>query len=356
MAVEEGQAIVLSPVTLADLYKEPMPEVQWLAKDLIPLGAVTAITGDSNAYKTFLSCSLAGSVVSGEPFLGHFPTTKGKVLVIDEENHRLFILRKRFEAMGVAETNDLKILSQQGVKLDIEKYCTALKEVLDKERPALLVLDSLVRFHSKEENSSTEMSKVMNAIRGLVADDRAVVVIHHHKKEQGFKRKNSSQNVRGSSDIFASLDCHLAIDRKDYDTSIKVSQNKLRVQEQLQPFIASLVTLENGTIAFEYQGEDTSRQERIAEVTDEVKAVLAASAEPLPLKILREEVDATKGMITEALKLMEDSGELKKGRRARGAYFYSLSKEEGGNGDSYSEETDVVDSADEESDPSALPF
>ena len=336
--IETSDRKTLEPFTLAKLFAEEFPPVMWLAQDLIPLGGVTAITGDSNTFKSFLTIALAVSGSQGQPFLEHFSTHKGKVLIVDEENHRRFI-RKRFEEIGMAATEDILFLSQTGIKLDNENYAQSLKEVLDKERPTLVVLDSLVRFHSKEENSATEMAKVMNEIKKLVADDRAIVVVHHHKKEQGFQRKGGAQSVRGSSDIFASLDCHISVERKE--DSLVLSQNKLRVQPQLEPFKVSLVMGENNAISFVYDGTDTTRQDKILEVVEEIKTILTASAEPLPEKTIRDEItNASKNVFAEALKVALASGDVEASRRAHGAYYYKLATT---GSDEFYEEAEIID-------------
>jgi hypothetical protein len=291
-------------------------------QDLIPLGGVTAITGDSNSFKSFLTIALASSVAQGQPFLGHFNVSKGKVLIVDEENHRRFI-RKRFKDLGMDATDDVLFLSQKGIKLDRGNYASALKEVLDKERPALVVLDSLVRFHSKEENSATEMAAVMNEIRKLVGDDRAVVVVHHHKKERSFGR--GGHNVRGSSDIFAALDCHIAVERKE-DDSLILSQNKLRIQRQLDPFKVATAISETG-LNFVYDGADTSRRERTLEIAEEVKATLKVSEGALSKKELLDELDnVTKREIGEAIKVLLAAGEIESETRAHGAHYYTLTE------------------------------
>ncbi len=347
--------VALTPFTLTELFQEEFPPVLWLAENLIPLGGVTAITGDSNTYKSFLTIALAMSVAQGQPFLGNFAAPKGKVLIVDEENHRRFI-RKRFEEMGMEPSNDVHFLSQCGIKLDKDNYARALKEVLDKERPALVVLDSLVRFHSKEENSATEMSKVMSEIRRLTADDRAVVVIHHHKKDQGFQRKSGGQSVRGSSDIFASLDCHISVERKE--DHLILSQNKLRVQNQLEPFKVRIALKENSGIAFNYDGTDTTRQDRILEVAEEIKALLGSASEAISLKTIRDEIDdASKSVISEALKTLLATEEIIATRRARGAYYYELAPADE---EETAEEADAEEpqAADEEDDikPEEIPF
>lgn len=315
-------ALKLDTFSLTSLYKQTFPESLWLAQDLIPLGGLTAITGESNTFKTFLTSALAASVATGTPFVGNFGVTGGKILIIDSENHPRISL-KRFKDLNVAGTDDIIFIALSELKLDQEQGVVALQKIIDELQPRLVILDSLVRFHSKEENSASEMSQVMNELKKLVSDDRAIVFIHHHKKEQGFGKKGGSQSVRGSSDIFAALDCHISVERhEDYLT---IYQNKLRVQPQLEPFNIKIVKSEDQKIAFLYDGTDRSREQQVAAVGDEVLAMLKLATEPLSTKVIKESMDSTsEKLVRAALDMLTTSGEIQMERRGHGAHFYSI--------------------------------
>jgi archaellum biogenesis ATPase FlaH len=311
-----------TPFTLDDLYGEEFPAVRWVVKDLVPLGTITALTGDSNSYKTFLTQSMAGDVALGNQFLKHFPTTKGKVLIVDEENHRMHI-KDRFKQMGISPTKDILFLSLRGVKIDNEYHLQHLKELIEKEKPILVILDSLVRLHSGEENSATEMAVAFSAMKQLVAEDRAILFIHHHRKPQGFGKKSNSQSIRGSSDIIAAVDSHMAIDRKE--TEFTITQTKMRLQPELKPFKVALVPTPEENLVFSYQGEDTSEEDKMQEAYEEIKAVLANATEPLTIDMLAEEVELPMAKLRQAIKDLLKSKDLiiaKVG--AHGAYFYEL--------------------------------
>lgn len=321
-AKELQNTLTLKPFTLKELYEEEMPPISWLAKDLIPSGMLAAITGESNCYKSFLTLALAQSVATGKPFLGHFEVEKkGKVLIIDEENTRRLI-KKRFEDMGIEAHEDIIFLSLSGVQIDHGSHHNKLKALIDEIDPVLVVMDSLVRFHSKDENSASEMSGVMRNISLLTSEERTVLFIHHHKKE-GFGKNSGSNSVRGSTDIFNALDCHIGI-KKNTDT-LTLNQHKLRVQKQLDPFSVTIDNLTAGHLQFVYGGVDTSRQDLVNETMGEIVNMLnQAAGEVVSRKELGEEFDVSKKMLTEALNTLIENEEIVRHVGAHGAHFYSI--------------------------------
>ena len=67
-----------------------------------------------------------------------------------------------------------------------------------------MIVDSFIRFHAADENSATEMGRVMTDLRAL-ANAGATVVLQHHKP------KAEGTQYRGSSDIKAGVDVAFAV-------------------------------------------------------------------------------------------------------------------------------------------------
>jgi hypothetical protein len=313
--------LVLKPFTLRDLYAEEFPPIEWLAQDLLPVGMLGAITGESNAYKSFLTLALAQSIATGTPFLNHFAVKQGKVLIVDEENNRR-IIEKRFKDMGVEAHDNIVFLSQSGIKLDNKDHLQKLKMAVDEINPVLVVLDSLVRFHSRDENSASEMRHVMDAIKRLVSEKRSVVFIHHHKKEQGGGKSSGVNSVRGSTDIFNALDCHIGIKRNT--NTVTVAQHKLRVQQELAPFNVSLDIL-GEHLKFVYGGEDTSRQDLLEATKTDMKVMLhEAAGEEMTRKELISGTNASNKIGTEALRVLVDNEEISYRVGPHGMHLYKL--------------------------------
>ncbi|MCX6720463.1 MAG: AAA family ATPase [Candidatus Staskawiczbacteria bacterium] len=302
-----AEPINFTPFTLTDLYKEDFPAAKWVVQDLVPLGTIVALTGDANSYKTFLTQSMAACVATGTPFLDHFTTIPGKVLIVDEENHRMHI-KDRFKQMGVNATSDISFLSLNGIKIDNPEHLAHLKELIEKEKPVLVILDSLIRLHGGEENSASEMSIAFSAMKKLVSDDRAILFIHHHRKPQGFGKKSGSQSIRGSSDIIAAVDSHIAIDRKGSD--FIVTQTKMRLQPEIKPFMASLAPTIEGNYVFIYRGEDTSEKDQMQEICETLINALEQSSMLLSVDMLEEETKLPKSKIRQALKELVKSGDV----------------------------------------------
>lgn len=281
-------APVFNVFNLIDLYEEELPEARWVVQDLVPLGGITAFTGESNSFKSFLTLALTGNVVNGEPFLGHFPTTQGKVLIVDEENNRRDI-RKRFEDLGVAPHPDILFVSQGGFRADVEASIEALRVIVEQQKPLLIILDSLIDIHTRNENDAPEMNSVFLALKHkLLTEESAIIVIHHHRKPQIGQGSRPGQSMRGSSGIYAAIDAHINVHRKG-TADLVITQDKLRVQKQLDPFKVALVPTIEGPIAFAYQGEDTSKEDALLKIENAVlDLIFKASPEPITVTKLSE--------------------------------------------------------------------
>ena len=322
---EEGTkkgGITLKPYTLKELYAEKYPPIEWLVDGLVPIGMLGAITGESSSYKSFLTQVMAQAVATNTPFLGEFGgTVTGKVLIIDEENSRR-IINKRFHDMGIEAHDNIVFLSQTGLQLNEENHMEALQRVVDEVQPVLIIFDSLVRFHGLEENSATEMGKVMRWLRSFVKDSRSVVFIHHHKKTQGPGTTSGSSGVRGSTDIFNALDFHLGV--KKNGVTITVTQHKLRIDKEAEPFKV-LVDGIGQAISFTYSGRDTTHDDRINEAKQLILSLLHdAAGEEVMRKELADKCGVTSAAFTEALNQLHEEEEIVRRTGAHNAHLYSL--------------------------------
>lgn len=322
VANKGSDEFVLKPFTLRQLYAENFPPVEWVAKNLVPLGCLGAMTGESNSYKSFLTLVLAQAVATGSKFLGYFEVMSGKVLIIDEENNRR-IIEKRFKHMGITEHDNIVFLSQSGLQIDREHHRSKLLDYVNELKPRLIIMDSLVRFHGRDENSSTEMKQVMKALGSLVAPDRTVIFIHHHKKEQGFARKVGSGSLRGSTDIFNALDFHLAIARSGEENLI-VKMLKLRVKQELPAFKVKIESGADESVAFPYIGQDYTREESLREIKETIVKTLTSLATEASRKQIQANLEASSNAINNALKELQKENVIKIRRGKSNEYHYSL--------------------------------
>ena len=214
-----------------NLMVEPSPP-DWLVQDLICKGDLTMMIGEPGVGKSWLSMSLAVALAEGHSqWLGRTLTgVSGRVLYVDEENPELLIPH-RLRLLGLSDegTKNIRYLHRQGVRLD-RKPELLLDEALDWE-PDLIVLDSLTRLHTKDENNAGEVAALFNdGINPLARDTGATTLVLHHitKTESG----SSFTRSRGSGDMSASIDSGLDIRQTDTSGGINVIHYKSRwIQE-----------------------------------------------------------------------------------------------------------------------------
>lgn len=192
------------------------PDYDWLVQGLICKGDVTLLVGEPNVGKSWVSMSLAVAMADNQQkWLGYEVNNHGKVLYVDEENPH-DVVYHRLKQLGIDNYDNLRYLHRQGVRLD-RNFDKILDEAITYE-PTLIVLDSLTRFHTKDENNAGEMARLFNdSINVLCRETGAAVLILHHTNKS---ESNSSYiKTRGSSDIGAAVDCGIEARKADHVTN-----------------------------------------------------------------------------------------------------------------------------------------
>lgn len=222
-------------ISLNELFSMEFPENRWVIEKLIPHQGITLISGAPASFKTWLLLRMAMDIAKGESLFGQFECEKNNVLIIDEENH-LRTVRQRFEALDVKADLPIHYLSQKDFLISKKGMIESVLVICAEKEIDVIFIDSLVRINDAEENDASQMSEVFRGIKRFCQNGKTVIITHHERKDGAMK--SSPQNrLRGSSDIQASVDCHLAIRRdKDDKTKILVEQAKLRSDEEIRPF------------------------------------------------------------------------------------------------------------------------
>jgi hypothetical protein len=139
-----------------------------------------------------------------------------------------------------------------------------------------------VRIHGQDENDAKSMAKVFGCVQQIVGAGASVLLTHHHRKQVGFAPSNAGQSMRGSSDILASVDCHISVKKKpDENGRLIIHQSKLRQDEALKPFEVTILK-ENVDkdgkpmpSGFEYAGEFDEKKLKTEEAIESVVTILS---------------------------------------------------------------------------------
>ncbi len=231
------QDIQLLP--LLHLMAQNFPPIEWLVDGLIPEDAVVLLSGAPASFKTWFALEMARSITAGEKFLGQFNTKPTNVLIMDAESGE----RQLYDHLTKLNINpESKVYYHccNGSYLDKDFVTKLEAECWDKDIK-LIIFDSLVRFHNANENDAKEMSAVFESFSFLKHHGITSLIICHTRKGNNLGFARSMDSIRGSSDIAASCDLCLSINRSEGSNEVTVSQPKNRFDEELNPFRAKLL-------------------------------------------------------------------------------------------------------------------
>lgn len=167
---------------------------------LINQGEIVSLSGPAGVGKSLMALDAARSISGCQRYLGHFPTERGSVLVIDQESNPARLqgrLRDMQKGRSIPPRAPLRFIVTTGVHVD-EDGLSRIDGWLRERAPVLLVIDSFVRFHRKDENSSRDMADVGNGLRRLV--DRhgcGILLLDHVGKAADVAIEN---RLRGSGE------------------------------------------------------------------------------------------------------------------------------------------------------------
>lgn len=251
-------------LSVRELLNLPEQKSLFIVDKLIPENGITVLSGHPGSSKTWIELAIATAVANGEPLFGKFETQKGSVLIVDEESGEMEYQR-RIKLLKISEDIEIYLASQFGVKLDNDESKKYLLSIIKENDIKLLILDPWISFHSKEENSSSEMQKVLGVLTEINRLGCSVMFIHHHKKD-GIKKSSPGQALRGSSAFDGRVDSHIAIEKVEEENGvieIEVIQAKLRRGKKAEPFTLELIESETGEISFNFKdGIDETKKKK----------------------------------------------------------------------------------------------
>lgn len=184
----------------------PPPEYEWLVDGIIAKGDTTLLVGEPNVGKSWITLSLAVAMANGDDkWINWDLKHHGKVLYVDEENPH-DVVYHRLRQLGAEKLDNMRYLHRQGIRLD-RRFDRFLDDAIAYQ-PSLIVLDSLTRLHTQDENNAGAMAALFNDSINVLTKETgaAIIVLHHTNKGDA---SSSYVRTRGSSDIGAAVDCGL---------------------------------------------------------------------------------------------------------------------------------------------------
>jgi len=226
-------------IDAVDFSAQPAP-ISWLIKGWAQSQALMMVHGPSGSGKTFVVLDWCCRMASGTPDWMGAKVKPGAVVYLAGEGHHG--LRGRLAAWQTSNTAIPRgnlLLSSSGCDLDTQAGLLKAKDAIAalSVRPALIVVDTLHRFLSGDENSAQDAKAMLDSCAALMATFGCSVLLVHHTgvSDEAQGRARGSSSWRGALDIEVSVTCK--------DKVITIAQKKSKDAELLPPVFGQLASV-----------------------------------------------------------------------------------------------------------------
>jgi len=295
------------PVTRIAHIRTDNPTPAWLVDELWADQAVGFIAGTPKSAKTWLALELAVAVASGQPCLGRYPVRqRGHVLLYAAEDTAAAIKHRTIgiaKARGIPDIERLAVglIIEHQLRLDAPKHQERLDATVHKLRPRLLILDPLVRLHRSDENSSADISLLLDFLRQIQRRHAcAVVLVHHVRKSPAGQ---PGQALRGSGDLHAWSDSSLYLLRRNGSLQLHAEHRSLQSPD---PVAVELMTDPCPHLCV------TGNAEKDEEDPLPARILAALTPRPMNRTALREILGVRNERLGKALGTLEAAGRIRK--------------------------------------------
>ena len=211
-----------------DFCAQPSP-ISWLVKRWIQSQALVMVHGPSGGGKTFVVLDWCLRMASGtEDWAGH-KVRQGNVVYLAGEGHhglrgRVAAWKHHHKAGKLAMW-----LSKDGCDLNTPVgYLKVVEQVrMLKDRPSVIVVDTLHRFLSGDENSAQDAKTMLDACNALMQEFNCSVILVHHTGVSD----EAQHRARGSSAWRGALDIEISIVPGKDDVPMQIVQRKSKDAE-----------------------------------------------------------------------------------------------------------------------------
>jgi hypothetical protein len=173
----------IHPVSVRAMMETSPPPLNFVIGSFLA-GTVGILTAPGATGKSFFVMELAIDIATGADILGLRPKIGGVTYLVLEDampvlEHRVHDIGKHVAQEYRDRLDDnLQLLSGVGTHVDVETEADWFIEHCAGQR--LIIVDTLSRAHSYEENSNTEMSRLLVTLDRIAVKSGAAVLLLHH--------------------------------------------------------------------------------------------------------------------------------------------------------------------------------
>lgn len=306
------------PVVRASELETPVRQQSWLIERLWTHQAVGIIGGSPKSGKTWLALEMAVSVASGSSCLETFPvSTPGPVLLYAAEDSAA-ALRARIETLARLhnvsfEQLDVHIITVDSLRLDRPDHQARLETTLQIYRPALLVIDPLVRVHAIDENVAGQIAALLGYLRSLQRNTGAAIALIHHIRKNVSHTGGAGYSLRGSGDLYAWLDSFLYLRMHQGQRTVSAEH---RSAPSFGPVALELVQSDSLGTHLRVASSNGSPTEKPHQdgLASRILDLLSNAHGPLTIEALRFRLQVRNERVVEALRSLEADGKVQRSK------------------------------------------
>jgi len=244
-------------VSANTLLNSEIQRPQFFVENLVFKQGATILAGPPKAGKSIFTLDMALKIVRGLPILS-FKSVPCRILLCLQEDPIWLVKERMSRLLGTIQLTEPQLdsigllIQASGLHLDTNEGFDNFVQKLSAFKPDIVVLDTLVRFHSQPENEQLPMANLFEKF-DLIREEfnTALFIIHHTRKEGRMPTANPIELIRGSSVMTG------------WAESVLVTKNFRGLK---QMFISSkfsadrtinwnLVSTERNTLSIDYLGE-----------------------------------------------------------------------------------------------------
>ena len=237
---EADGPIIPAPCTVRELVTAHPTLRPAVIEGLLRVGETMNVVAAPKRGKSWLLNSLALTVGAGSTWLDTFPSTPGRVLIIDGELHPEVIAHRLpavADAMGLdrAVLDTIDVLPLRGVGADLITLASFIQSI-EPGRYALVILDAWYRFLPLgfSENDNAQVMALYNRIDCYTAHLQSAWVNVHHASKGDQSAKSTTDVGSGAGSQSRAADTHLII-RAHEEEDVAVIEAVVRSWPPVEP-------------------------------------------------------------------------------------------------------------------------
>lgn len=242
-------------------------KIDWLLEDLFAVGGFGLLVAHPGVGKTTLAMQMGAYLALGRDAFMRWPNKGGskKVLFLSLEmgptslNHFMTSIIKHYPGEERELGRNFRV-SPLGspVPLDGEQGQAFLNNMMDTEKPDVLIIDSLQKVSSKELTDEQAVKNLIHYLSSLRKKYKtSLLVIHHNRKKPNDQQKKNVElsDVYGSTYITTDADFVMNLHTEAKHT-VRVTMVKNRLGEVPDPFDI----YRDDTLSFSMEFADLEKQ------------------------------------------------------------------------------------------------